>query len=73
MGNRQNLSPARNQKTTTELTPNLQPSRSQSEEFTEKYLRGQQVLWTPASTGASRLQTARPAMNIQFDYIRAVP
>jgi hypothetical protein len=41
MGNRQNLSPARNQKTTTELTPNLQPSRSQSEEFTEKYLRGQ--------------------------------
>jgi hypothetical protein len=40
MGNRQNLSPARNQKTTTKLTPNLQPSRFQSEDFTEKYLRG---------------------------------
>jgi hypothetical protein len=42
MGNRQNLSPARNQKTTTKLTPNLQPSRFQSEDFTEKYLRGRE-------------------------------
>jgi hypothetical protein len=41
MGNRQNLSPARNQKTTTELTAIFQLSRSQSEDFTEKKLRGQ--------------------------------
>jgi hypothetical protein len=40
MGNRQNLSPARNQKTTTELTAIFQLSRSQSEDFTEKKLRG---------------------------------
>jgi hypothetical protein len=40
MGNRQNLSPARNQKTTTKLTAIFQLSRSQSEDFTEKKLRG---------------------------------
>jgi hypothetical protein len=43
MGNRQNLSPARNQKTTTELTAIFQLSRSQSEDFTEKKLRGRRV------------------------------
>jgi hypothetical protein len=40
MGNRQNLPPTRNQKTTTELTKHLQPSSSQSEDFTDKKLRG---------------------------------
>jgi hypothetical protein len=40
MGNRQNLPPTRNQKTTTELTKHLPPSSSQSEDFTDKKLRG---------------------------------
>jgi hypothetical protein len=39
MGNRQNPPPTRNQKTTTELTKHLQPSSSQSDNFTDKKLR----------------------------------